>query len=129
MKLYLTGFMGSGKSLIGKKLAEKLQFKFLDLDTAIEEYAGKSVAEIFVEKGEAAFREMEQKMVRQTDKLQNTIIATGGGTPCFYENMDWMNKHGLTIFLEVSPEILAQRLKGEKQKRPLLAGKNESAAD
>ncbi len=115
--------MGSGKTKIGRKLAEALAFSFVDLDDRIEEESGRSISEIFRQEGESRFRELEQRALQATHSLQQTIIATGGGTPCFFDNLSWMNRHGLTFYLEVAPEILAQRLQSQTHHRPLLAGK------
>ena len=125
MKIFLIGFMGSGKSLIGRLLAEKLSLDFIDLDQAIEEKYGGSIASFFSERGEKQFRDMEAAYLRETELLRNIVIATGGGTPCFYGNLDWMNDNGLTIFLSVPPQIIAQRLEREYVHRPLLKGKSE----
>ena len=118
--------MGSGKSLIGKLLAEKLGLSFLDLDTQLEQKKGTSISVIFEENGEAAFRELEAACLRETEPMHNLVVATGGGAPCFYQNIDWMNENGITVFLEVSPNVLAKRLRAETQKRPLLEGKSDS---
>jgi shikimate kinase len=115
--------MGSGKTMIGRKLAEALSFSFTDLDDRIEEEAGRSIREIFRLQGELHFRELEQRSLQATHSLQQTIVATGGGTPCFFDNLSWMNQHGLTFYLQVAPEILAQRLQSQTHHRPLLAGK------
>ena len=118
--------MGSGKSLIGNKLASELKFDFLDLDSAIVQSAGKSIPEIFSIEGKDTFRILESKELRKTENLKNAVIATGGGAPCFHDNMAWMNDHGLTLFLSVPVAVLVQRLQGEIEQRPLLAGKSNS---
>lgn len=115
--------MGSGKTLVGQNLAKALSFSFIDLDDRIEEEAGMPIREIFKQQGETRFRKLEQHALQATRTLEQTIIATGGGTPCFFENLSWMNRHGLTFYLKVSPEILAQRLESQTIHRPLLAGK------
>ena len=119
--IYLTGFMGAGKTSGGRMLAERLGLNFLDLDEWIEQQEGQSIAVIFREKGEAAFRQIEAECLRKTAGLSNLIVATGGGTPCFFDNMDWMNGHGVTVYLQASATSLALRLKPETEKRPLLA--------
>lgn len=124
--LFLIGFMGSGKSHWGKIWAEANQLAFLDLDTVIEENADKTVADIFELNGEDHFRILEADALRDCADLQNTIIACGGGTPCFHENMQWMNEHGTTIYIAcTSSEILARVLL-EKEKRPLLKKLNQA---
>ncbi len=123
---FLIGFMGSGKSHWGKIWAEANQFSFVDLDTIIEQKAGKTVAAIFESKGEDYFRGMEAEALRTCVDLQNTLVACGGGTPCFYGNIQWMNEHGTTIYIAcTSTEILARVLL-EKEKRPLLKKLNQA---
>lgn len=111
--------MGSGKSTIGKKLANRLGYIFLDMDREIENEQKKSVSQIFKEEGEAHFRELESEWLK-TFSQESVVISTGGGTPCFNNNMQSMKSKGKTIFLEVSSEILASRLFNAKQNRPLL---------
>ena len=120
MKIYLLGFMGVGKSAYGQQLAQKLNYDFLDLDTRIEERAGLTLPTIFEQYGEEVFREWEQQALHETAPLTHTVIATGGGTPCFYENLSWMQEEGLTIYLKMLPDKLVKRLKKDQQKRPLL---------
>ncbi|NJN78937.1 MAG: shikimate kinase [Saprospiraceae bacterium] len=98
MNIYLIGFMGSGKSFIGKQLSEQLNFEFCDLDERIETAKNQSIASIFENKGETYFRKLESTILQKTANLKNTIIATGGGTACFFDNMEWMNENGKTIF-------------------------------
>lgn len=119
--IFLLGFMGSGKSTYGAEAAAMLGLPFLDLDTEIERSAGMGIYDIFREKGEAAFREMERDTLRALASRDSSVIATGGGTPCFHGNMDFMNASGLTIYLKADAEILCGRLKGYCQDRPLLA--------
>ncbi len=120
MKIYLTGFMGSGKTFLGQQLAQKLNFSFVDMDEMIVQYAQLSVPEIFHHHGEDFFRRTEHLILRNTDILHNTVIATGGGTPCFFDHMNWMNKRGTTIFINPNVELLCQRLWPEKHLRPLI---------
>ena len=115
--------MGSGKTTIGRKLAKKLDFQFIDVDHFIENRQRKTINEIFSEKGEDAFRVMEHKALEEISLFENVIVSTGGGTPCFYNNMELMNKSGFTVYLKASPEELTKRLNVTKNKRPLLKEK------
>jgi len=119
-KIFLIGFMGSGKTTAGKKLASSLRWDFIDLDELIEKDTGMQVAEIFSSKGEDWFRTVEAQALREAGKSGNTVISTGGGTPCFYGNMEFMIQNGLTIYLRMTPERLARRLARSSAGRPLL---------
>ncbi|HMV09064.1 MAG TPA: shikimate kinase [Cyclobacteriaceae bacterium] len=125
MKLYLIGLPGSGKSTLGKKLAGELSIPFIDLDHAIEQESGKSVAAIFSEHGEEYFRSLEAVALRQQSKSAEFVMACGGGTPCFHDNMPFMNASGRTVFLNVPVSEILKRfmLTREHSLRPLL---NES---
>ena len=118
--LFLIGFMGSGKTHWGRILAEKSGCPFLDLDAMIEAGEGKTIAEIFTTIGENGFRVIERDYLRRLAALPPAVVATGGGTPCFFDNMDWMKQHGQTVYLKTPPEVLFERLKSERQQRPLL---------
>ena len=120
MRFFLIGFMGSGKSTLGKRLATKLGFPFIDMDKEIEASINMSIAEYFSKHGEAAFREIEHSILKSNNFPENAIIATGGGAPCFFDNIDWMNKNGVTIYLSLSPKALAQRLVNATEERPVL---------
>src|SRR5436853_6290275 len=96
-KVFLIGFMGSGKTFLGKQLAQLLNYEFIDLDEWIEQREKKSIAEIFSEDGEEYFRKKESQQLKLLAEKNNAVIATGGGTPCFHDNMKWMNDHGFTI--------------------------------
>jgi shikimate kinase len=124
MKIFLIGYMGSGKSTVGKKLAKLLNYDFLDHDELIEKAVGKSVYEIFNEDGEDRFREMEHNMLISLMSKDNVVISTGGGTPCHYNNMELMNENGLTIYLKMSANTLVSRLRSAKTDRPLVSGKS-----
>jgi shikimate kinase len=121
MKLFLIGYMGSGKSTVGRKLAAKLGYHFMDTDTIIETIAGKSISEIFETEGEQGFRIMEHELLKEAIKNENIIVSTGGGMPCYHNNMEIMNNAGITVYIKMSPESLARRVIQSKQKRPLLA--------
>jgi len=123
-RVYLIGFMGSGKSTMGRWLADALQWTFLDLDHYIENKYHKTISKIFEESGEDGFREIEAKCLREVGDFDKVIIGAGGGTPCFYDNMDVMNATGLTIYLKLEPNVLNDRLCASKSQRPLVANKN-----
>lgn len=125
-KIFLIGFMGSGKSYWGSIWAKEKNLDFIDLDKLIEAQEQKTVAEIFEINGEDYFRKAEANMLRLLEDKENCIIACGGGTPCFNENMDWMNKNGITIYLQISPSNILQRVVKEKNKRPLINKLNEA---
>jgi shikimate kinase len=118
--IYIMGFMGSGKTTAGKKLASLLGWSFIDLDKRIEEYAGKTIPEIFSQSGEDYFRIIETQLLRNLKMCTKTVISTGGGTPCYIDNMDYMIETGLTIYLKLTPAELKGRLSHSKGKRPLI---------
>ncbi len=120
MRIFLVGFMGSGKTTLGRKLAFKLSCPFIDLDHVFEEQTGKNVPQYFEEFGEDTFREMEKQVLQTTDFPENAVIATGGGAPCFFDNMDWMNANGVTVYLSLPPAALASRLETAAEVRPVL---------
>lgn len=122
MRIFLLGFMGCGKSFSGRRLAEKFNLSFVDLDHYIEAKEGRSIRKIFEEEGESYFRKIEKECLHEMKNKEMTVISTGGGTPCFFDNMRWMNENGITVFLETPPEILAERLISEMENRPLLQG-------
>ena len=121
MKYFLIGFMGSGKSLIGKQLAKKLHLKYIDLDNFIEESEKRTIADIFNNSGETYFRELEKKYLKEIIKEDNILVSTGGGTPTIHGLMDIMNNVGETIYLECCTKILFTRLHQNKEKRPMIS--------
>ena len=123
--IILIGFMGVGKTSIGKKLAKKLSLNFLDTDKWIEKQAGKTISEIFKENGETIFREWERKSIEQFRNEEKIVISTGGGLPCFHDNMQVLNSIGTTIYLKSSTERITEQLKQSKIKRPLIEGKSD----
>jgi shikimate kinase len=124
MKIFFVGFMGCGKTSWGKKLAAHLDYDFLDLDHLLEEKAGMTIAEYFSSLGEEPFRQLESSILKETTYPENVIVSTGGGLPCFFDNMDWMNANGETLYIKLTPATLADRLDKGKAKRPLLQDKH-----
>lgn len=124
-RIFLVGFMGAGKTTLGRALAKATGLSFIDLDIHIEDRYHKSVRELFEAYGEAEFRNLERQNLLEVAAFENVIISTGGGAPCFFDNMEQMNKVGKTVFLKVSEEVLFKRLSVAKHNRPLLARKNE----
>ncbi len=122
-RIFLIGYMGSGKTTVGKLLATKLGYSFVDMDAHIEEQQFKSVSKIFAERGEDEFRLLEQKCLREVAQFDDVIISTGGGAPCFFDNMEYMNAHGTTFYLCFTADELATRLATQAAKRPLIATK------
>ena len=123
--MILIGYMGAGKTTLGKALACLLGYEFCDLDWLIEAHEGKTVAQIFADQGEEAFRQIERQMLHEAISKPHTIIAVGGGTPCFYDNMDFMNQHATTVYLKASPETLRNHIRMGGAKRPLVEGKTD----
>jgi len=123
MLIYLIGYMGAGKTTYGKRLARDINYNFIDLDQKIEAEQGKTISEIFAEKGEDGFRQIEREAMMQTFGLENTIVATGGGTPCFFDNMQLLNQNGATLYIELTPKALVWNLMNSHKDRPLLHNK------
>ncbi len=124
MKIYLIGYMGCGKSTIGRKLADLMGISFVDLDKYIEERYFKSVPAIFAEEGEERFREKERAALIEVSEFEDVVIGTGGGAPCFFDNMDVMSNKGVTVYIAPDTEVLAARLIKSKTERPLIIGKS-----
>ena len=114
IRIFLTGYMGAGKTTLGKALARELHIPFIDLDWYIEERFHKTVGELFSERGEASFRELEKNMLHEVGEFEDVVISTGGGAPCFFDNMEYMNRVGTTVFLDVDPKVLFSRLRVAK---------------
>lgn len=130
MNYILVGMPGSGKSSLGKEIAQKMNLVYLDLDKEIEELEGKKIKKIFEKKGEAYFRELERKALQSSIESDNQLISTGGGAPCFFDNMDLIKSNGISIFLDVPVEAIAERMMAKAKrlsKRPLI--KSESLDD
>jgi len=113
--------MGSGKTTLGKKVAAHLQLSFVDMDNYIEQKNGRTISDIFAKEGESYFRELEHKALKELLNRDNVLVSTGGGAPCFFDNMELINSSAYSVYLKVDPEILVGRLKGATGERPLLA--------
>ena len=124
-RIFLIGFMGSGKSTLGSKLARRIGYHFIDMDQLIEETAKMPIPAIFNEHGEEVFRKWEHDILLELCRREKLVIATGGGTPCHSQMMDLMNTHGTTIYIQLSPEALKTRLIRSRTERPLIKGKTE----
>ena len=125
MKYYLVGFSGSGKSTYGKVLAEKMGLGFVDLDNMVVQKSGKSITQIFEKDGEESFRKLEYQALLETEKMENVVIATGGGTSVFNNSMEWMNANGITIYLKLFEGDLKSYLIDDLEERPLLKDLDE----
>ena len=125
-RIFLLGFMGTGKSHWGKQWADLHDMNFIDLDDLIEKAEQDTVANIFEKAGEEYFRVKEASILRDLDKYHNCIISCGGGAPCFHDNMKWMNSKGITIYLAASPTYILKNVLEEKEKRPLVKNINEA---
>lgn len=122
-RIIIIGYMGAGKTTVGKALSKELNIPFYDLDWYIESRMRKTVPQIFAERGEEGFRKIEHNLLHEVAEFENVIISCGGGTPCFYDNMDYLNAQGDTVYLKASPEVLYGHLKIGKTERPLLKNK------
>jgi shikimate kinase len=121
LKIFLIGFMGSGKTHWGRLLAEKLNLPFFDLDEQVVSHEGKPINEIFAENGEEYFREVEKNTLHMLSESHDSfIMASGGGTPCYFNNIEYMKNSGTTVWIDTMPEVLHQRLMKEKEQRPLI---------
>jgi shikimate kinase len=120
MIIFLLGFMGSGKSTVGQRLAGRLGYSFIDMDARLEGEHGMTINEIFEKLGEKAFRELESNLLKEMVSLQDAVISTGGGLPCTGNNMDLINRKGVSIYLRMEPAALLNRLSRGKSRRPLI---------
>ncbi len=121
--------MGAGKTTLGKAIARESGLQFFDLDWYIEDRFRKKIPEIFAEKGEEGFREIERRMLHEVAEFEDVVISCGGGTPCFFDNMEYMNSQGETFYLKAEPEVLQAHLKMGKSVRPLIQGKSPEELD
>lgn len=124
-RILLIGFMAAGKTTLGKALAAELGLQFVDLDHYIENRFRCSVSKLFAERGEEVFRQIERNMLHEVAEFEDVVISTGGGTPCFFDNMDYMNAQGTTVFLDASVDVIYTRLTIARVQRPLVANKTE----
>ena len=124
-KLFLTGYMGSGKSTLGTTLASKMEYEFIDLDNFIVKENHMSIPEIFSTKGESEFRAMENNALKKILQKDDIVVACGGGTPCYYNNMELMKNNGVTVYIKMSVDSLFSRLSVDKDQRPLIANKTD----
>ena len=122
-RIILIGYMGSGKATVGKALSKETGMMFYDLDWYIESRMRKTVAQIFAEKGEEGFRKIEHNMLHEVAEFENVIISCGGGTPCFFDNIDYINQQGEVVYLKATPEVLYRHLLMGKVERPLIKNK------
>ncbi len=122
-RIILIGYMGSGKTTVGKALSKETGMMFYDLDWYIESRMHKSVSQIFAERGEEAFRKIEYNMLHEVAEFEDVIISCGGGTPCFFDNIDYLNQQGDVVYLKAEPETLYKHLLMGKVERPLLKNK------
>ena len=123
IRIIIIGYMGAGKTTVGKALSKELGIPFYDLDWYIESRMRKTVKQIFDEKGAEGFRKIEYNMLHEVAEFENIILSCGGGTPCFFDNMDYLNQQGETVYLKATPEVLYGHLKIGKSVRPLLLNK------
>lgn len=124
MRIFLIGFMGCGKSTMGRALASALKLTFIDLDSFLEEKYFRTVPQIFADEGEEGFRRKERKVLEEVCAFDDVIVGTGGGAPCFFDNMELMNNSGFCVFLDIEISSLVNRLVHAKIERPLIKGKS-----
>ena len=122
-RIIIIGYMGAGKTTVGKALARELGLQFYDLDWYIEARMHKTVPQLFAERGEQGFRQVERAMLHEAAEFEDVVLSCGGGTPCFFDNIDYMNSRGPVVYLKATPEVLHSHLMMGKTERPLLKGK------
>lgn len=124
-RIFLIGYMGAGKTTVGKALSKALGLTFYDLDWYIEGRRHRTIAQLFEQEGEEGFRKIEQNMLHEAAEFEDILLSCGGGTPCFFDNIDYMNRQGNVVYLKASPEVLCKHLRMGRTERPLLKGKND----
>lgn len=124
-RIYLVGYMGAGKTTAARRLAHRLGWEVVDTDALFEEKYKISVNDFFNKYDETLYRKLESEVLKATESLENVVVSTGGGTACYFDNMEWMNQHGLTVFLRISPQAAVDRVIHSRHKRPLVEGKCE----
>jgi len=122
-RIIIIGYMGAGKTTVGKALARELGLQFYDLDWYIEARMHKTVPQLFAERGEQGFRQVERAMLHEAAEFEDVVLSCGGGTPCFFDNIDYMNSRGPVVYLKATPEVLHSHLMMGKTERPLIKGK------
>ena len=125
-RIYIVGYMGAGKTTAAKRIANRLGWDVADTDAMFEEKYRISVHDFFDKYDEPLFRKLESQVLKSTENMEHTVVSTGGGLACFFDNMEWMNAHGLTVFMRISPEAAADRILHSKRKRPLTENKTEA---
>lgn len=123
MRVYLVGYMGAGKTTLSRRLAALLGLESYDLDEMFESRYKISIPDFFKKYDETLFRRLESQLLKETSISDNIVFSTGGGVACFYDNMDWMNRHGITVYLQMDPISIVHRLSNAKKKRPLVESK------
>lgn len=124
-RIYIVGYMGAGKTTAARRLAQRMGWEVVDTDALFEEKYKISVNDFFNKYDEPLYRKLESEVLKATESLDHVVVSTGGGTACFFDNMDWMNQHGLTVFLHISPQAAVDRVIHSRHKRPLVEGKSE----
>lgn len=124
-RIYIVGYMGAGKTSAARRLAQRMGWEVVDTDALFEEKYKISVNDFFNKYDEPLYRKLESEVLKATESLDHVVVSTGGGTACFFDNMDWMNQHGLTVFLRISPQAAVDRVIHSRHKRPLVEGKSE----
>ena len=125
-RIYIVGYMGAGKTTAAKRIANRLGWEVADTDALFEEKYKISVDDFFQKYDEPLYRKLESQVLKSTETMEHTIISTGGGTACYFDNMEWMNQHGLTVFMRISPKAAVERVLHSRHKRPLARGKSET---
>ena len=124
-RIYIVGYMGAGKTTAARRLAQRLGWEVADTDALFEEKYKISVNDFFNKYDEPLYRKLESEVLKSTESMENVVVSTGGGTACYFDNMEWMNQHGLTVFMRISPQAAVDRVIHSRHKRPLVEGKSE----